>query len=467
MKTFIHEDFLLESETAKELYHDVAKELPIIDYHNHLPPKEIAENRKFENITQIWLDGDHYKWRAMRAFGIGETFITGFASDKAKFLKWAEMNPHTLRSPLFHWTQLELKRYFGIDELLTQVSAEHIYETTQELLQAPGYSVRGLLSKMKVEVVCTTDDPVDDLSHHQKFMSEDTNFKMLPAFRPDKAMDVSDTKALRIYVSQLEERIGTSIKDLDSYMEALKQRHDFFHETGCRLSDHGLRHIEAEDYSSSEVESTFSKLLESKSITKKEESKLRSFFLIEFARMDHKKGWVQQFHLGPIRNNNSRFFNKLGAEAGFDSIGDFKHAESLSKFLNRLDSSDQLAKTILYNVNPADNEVFATMAGNFNDGSVKGKMQWGSAWWYMDQLDGMKKQINTLSNVGLLSCFIGMLTDSRSFMSFPRHEYFRRLLCNILGNDVEKGLLPKDVMLLSKLVVDVCYDNAKQYFNFD
>lgn len=465
-KSFINEDFLLETDIAKELYHQVAKELPIIDYHNHLSPKEIAEDRQFENITQVWLEGDHYKWRAMRTFGIHEKFITGDASDKEKFLKWAETSPNTLRNPLFHWSQLELKRYFGIEGLLNPETAESIYEATSALLKTKGFSVLGLLSKMNVEVVCTTDDPLDDLAHHKKFAESSSKLKMLPTFRPDKAMNVSNAKAFREYVSKFEGISGREIQNLDSFMEAVQQRHNFFHEQGCRLSDHGLSVVDAEDFTSSDVELAFKKLLDSKSITPKEEKKLRSFIIVELGKMHHQKGWVQQFHLGPIRNNNSRLLNKIGEDAGCDSIGDYPQAEMLSKFLDSLDSSDQLAKTILYNVNPAQNEVFGTMAGNFNDGSVKGKVQWGSAWWFLDQLDGIEKQINTLSNVGLLSCFIGMLTDSRSFLSFPRHEYFRRLLCTILGNDVKKGHLPNDYNLLSKLVADVCYNNAKQYFNF-
>lgn len=467
MKPFIHEDFLLETEAAKELYHDYAKGLPIIDFHNHLPPKEIADDRKFENLTQIWLEGDHYKWRAMRAFGIEEHYITGTASDKEKFLKWAETCPNTLRNPLFHWTQLELKRYFEIDELLTPETANYIYETTKELLQSEEYSVRSLLRKMNVEVVCTTDDPIDDLKNHTSFSKEGDSFRMFPTFRADGILQVQNRETFQNYISKLDKISGVRINDLDSLIEAINQRHDFFHEQSCRLSDHGLSSIDKIDFSRKEVEEVFKKLIQKKNLTTKEEAQFRNFILLELGKMHHQKGWVQQFHLGPIRNNNSRFFNTIGPDTGFDSIGDTPQAEGLSKFLNALDSTNQLAKTILYNVNPAQNEVFATMAGNFNDGTIKGKVQWGSAWWFLDQLDGMEKQINTLSNVGLLSCFVGMLTDSRSFMSFPRHEYFRRLLCNILGKDIEKGHLPNDVPLLAKLVTDVCYQNAKQYFNFN
>ncbi len=466
MKPFINDDFLLDNEASKQLYHDFAKDLPIIDYHNHLPPKEIAEDRNFDNLTQIWLEGDHYKWRAMRAFGIDEHFITGSATDKEKFIKWAETCPNTLRNPLFHWSQLELKRYFGIDELLNSESADRIYETTQEQLRTKEFSVQALLSIMNVETVCTTDDPRDDLNYHVGFSSSDSKMKMLPSFRPDKAIEFKNEETSLKYITELAEVSRIEINDLDSFMDALMQRHDYFHSLGCRLSDLGLPYIEIEEFSELEVKSAFSKLLQSASLTETEIKKLRSFILLELAKMNHEKGWVQQLHLGPIRNNNSRLYNTIGPDTGFDSIGDYPQADGLSRFLDFLDSSNQLSKTILYNVNPAQNEVFATMAGNFNDGSIKGKVQWGSAWWFLDQLDGMEKQINTLSNMGLLSCFIGMLTDSRSFMSFPRHEYFRRLLCNILGKDIEKGHLPNDIPLLGKLVTDVCYTNAKNYFNF-
>lgn len=466
MSFFITEDFLLETDTAKELYHDHAAGLPIIDYHSHLPPGEIAENKMFQNITQVWLNEDHYKWRAMRTCGVSEEYITGSATDKEKFLKWAEVVPQTLRNPLYHWTHLELKRYFGIEKYLNSETADEVYEETLAKLNSSEYSTRALLEKMNVEVVCTTDDPIDSLAHHNKMSKEYTGFKMLPSFRPDKAILVSDPIRFRAYRLQLQEASGIRISDLDSYMEALLKRHDEFHEAGCRLSDHGLSRMEATDYTVDEVEFGFSRLLEGKKLNKTDESKLMSFFLYELAKMDHSKGWIQQYHIGALRNNNQRLLSTLGSDTGFDSIGDYPQAESLSKFLDTLDSSNELAKTILYNLNPSHNEVFATMAGNFNDGSVKGKMQWGSAWWFLDQLDGMEKQINALSNMGLLSGFIGMITDSRSFMSFPRHEYFRRLLCNMLGNDVKKGLLPNDIGLLSKLVTDISYTNAKQYFNF-
>lgn len=466
MKPFIHEDFLLETEVSKELYHNYAKKLPIIDFHNHLPPKEISEDRVFENLTQTWLEGDHYKWRAMRAYGIDEHYITGSASDREKFMKWAETSPNTLRNPLFHWTQLELKRYFGIDELLTPETANNIYDTTKELLQSEEYSVKALLSNMNVEVACTTDDPIDNLSHHYKLLNEDSSFKILPTFRADKLVGIHKEIEFGAYVEYLDQVSGIRITDVDSFIKAIKQRHEFFHEQGCRLSDVGLNVISWKDFTIQEVESSFKKLIQGLGLSSNEKAKFRSFLLLELGKMNYQKGWAQQLHLGPIRNNNTRFFERIGPDAGFDSIGDIPQAEGLSKFLDALDSTNQLAKTILYNVNPSQNEVFATMAGNFNDGTVKGKVQWGSAWWFLDQLDGMEKQINTLSNVGLLSCFVGMLTDSRSFMSFPRHEYFRRLLCNILGKDVEKGHLPNDTSLLAKLVNNVCYNNAKQYFNF-
>jgi len=463
---FIHPDFLLQNETAKVLYHNYAKDLPIIDYHCHLPAEDIAVDKNFDNITQIWLYGDHYKWRAMRTFGIEEKYITGNATDKEKFLKWAETVPATLRNPLYHWTHLELKRYFGINTLLNPDTAETIYEQTREMLRSGEFSTQKMISSHKVEVVCTTDDPIHDLRYHQKLRLLDTEFKMLPAFRPDKAMDLSDPVSFNEYVRKLEKVSEVEIISISTFLKALRERHDYFHALGCRLSDHGLNYMDAVPFKKSQTKYLFSKILEGKELKETEQAKVRSHILYELALMDPEKGWTQQFHLGALRNNNQRLARKLGADAGFDSIGDFSQAERMSGFLNKLDSTDQLAKTILYNLNPADNAVFATMAGNFNDGTVPGKIQWGAAWWFLDQLDGMTKQINTLSNLGLLSVFVGMLTDSRSFMSYPRHEYFRRLLCNIIGNDVKLGHLPDDEALLGKLVQDVCYYNAKNYFNF-
>ncbi len=467
MKGFLNENFLLDTETAIRLYHGHVKDLPIIDYHNHLPPDEIASDKIYNNITQVWLQGDHYKWRAMRAFGIDEKYITGDASDKDKFLKWAETVPHTLRNPLYHWTHLELQRYFGISKLLNPESAEEIYDQTSEQLQSKEFSAVGLLKKMKVEVVCTTDDPIDNLTYHQQIRERNSSLKVLPTFRPDKAMDFSDQETFQAYLKKLVNLTGIEISSFEQYMSALSARHDYFHSLSCRLSDHGLSHLEAEEVSSDLAASLFSKILNGTSLNNLEQSQLRSAFLLAIAKLNHDKGWVQQFHLGALRNNNQRMLRELGPDTGFDSIGDFIQAQQMSRFFDRLDNTNQLAKTITYNLNPSDNEVFAAMMGNYNDGTVRGKMQYGAAWWFLDQLDGMEKQINALSNIGLLSCSVGMLTDSRSFLSFPRHEYFRRLLCNIIGRDIENGLIPNDEKMTAEMVRNICYFNAVSYFNFD
>ncbi|PRD53724.1 glucuronate isomerase [Sphingobacterium gobiense] len=466
MKAFLDDNFLLNSKTAETLYHQFSKSLPIIDYHNHLIPEQIVNDTQFENISQVWLNGDHYKWRAMRANGVNEKYITGDASDKEKFLKWAETVPYTLRNPLYHWTHLELQRYFGIKDLLSPKTAEKIYEETAAKLAEPGYSVRGLLKMMNVEVVCTTDDPIDSLNFHQQFAQENESFKMLPAFRPDKAMNADDVEALNTYIDQVEAVTNTSIGSYAAYLDALKTRHDFFAENGCSVSDHGLEQIYAEDYTDQEIALIFEKIRAKQVLTLSENLKFKSAMLVQFAEWDHEKGWVQQYHLGALRNNNARMLRLNGPDTGWDSIGDFSQARALSKFLNRLDNQDKLTKTILYNLNPADNELIATMIGNFNDGSIKGKIQFGSAWWFLDQKDGMTKQLNALSNMGLLSRLVGMLTDSRSFLSFPRHEYFRRLVCDIFGEDVEKGELPNDIEWIGEMVSDISYHNAKEYFNF-
>ncbi|HMR20070.1 MAG TPA: glucuronate isomerase [Sphingobacterium sp.] len=466
MKPFLDDNFLLQTKTAQELYHNYSKHLPIIDYHNHLIPEQIANDSSFENISQVWLNGDHYKWRAMRTNGVNEKYITGDASDKDKFLKWAETVPYTLRNPLYHWTHLELQRYFGITDILSPKTAEKIYDLTAEKLAQPQYAVRGLLKMMNVEVVCTTDDPIDDLHYHQQFAKEKESFRMLPAFRPDKAMHADDIKALNKYIDQVEAVTNTSIGSFPEYLSALKSRHDFFAENGCSVSDHGLEQIYAEDYTEQEIAVIFQKIRANQEISYQENLKFKSAMLVYFAEWDHEKGWVQQYHLGALRNNNARMLRVNGPDTGWDSIGDFSQARALSKFLNRLDNEDKLTKTILYNLNPADNELIATMIGNFNDGSVRGKIQFGSAWWFLDQKDGMTKQINALSNMGLLSRLVGMLTDSRSFLSFPRHEYFRRLLCDIFGQDVENGELPNDAEWIGKIVGDISYHNAKEYFSF-
>jgi len=461
---FITEDFLLQNEFAKKLYHGFAEDLPIIDYHNHLPPNEIAQNRVFENISQAWLAGDHYKWRAMRALGINEKYITGKASDKEKFLKWAETVPYTVRNPLYHWTHLELKRYFGIDELLTPDNAEAIYEVTSGKLQTPAYHTQGLLQQKKVEYLCTTDDPTDSLEHHQHIADNKISPRTYPTFRPDKAYAVENGDTYLEFLTALESVTNSTINTYDNLIAALEQRVDYFHATGCRLADHGLEQLYYFDTAEVNFDDIFKKIVSKKALSTKEIEVFKSTTLLLLSRMYHSRGWVQQFHLGPIRNNNKRLLNDLGPDTGFDSIGDFSQARALSGFLNDLDGTDQLAKTILYNLNPAQNEVFATMAGNFNDGTVRGKVQYGSAWWFLDQKDGMEKQLNTLSNMGLLSCFVGMLTDSRSFLSFTRHEYFRRILCNLIGTDVTNGELPADEKWLGKIVSDICYHNAKAYF---
>ncbi|MGE8244330.1 MAG: glucuronate isomerase, partial [Sphingobacterium sp.] len=417
MKAFLDENFLLNNKTAEELYHNYSKDLPIIDYHNHLIPEQIANDIKFDNISQAWLHGDHYKWRAMRANGVNERYITGDASDEEKFIKWAETVPYTLRNPLHHWTHLELQRYFGITDLLSPKTASKIYADTQAKLQQDSHSVRGLLRMMNVEVVCTTDDPIDSLQYHQQFAQEKESFKMLPAFRPDKAMNTDNIAALNRYIDELERVSNRQITDLQDYLNALKSRHDFFAANGCKVSDHGLEQIYAEDYTEQEIKDIFDKIRSKKEISPIENLKFKSAMLIYFAEWDYEKGWVQQYHIGPLRNNNARMHRLIGPDTGWDSIGDFSQGRALSKFLNKLDNENKLTKTILYNLNPADNELFATMIGNFNDGSVKGKIQFGSAWWFLDQKDGMTKQINTLSNMGLLSRFVGMLTDSRSFLS--------------------------------------------------
>jgi len=467
VKKFIDENFLLNTKTAETLYHSYAKDMPVIDYHCHLPPDQIAADKNFENLTQVWLYGDHYKWRAMRANGISEDYITGkTTSDWEKFEKWAETVPYTLRNPLYHWTHLELQRYFDVYDILSPATARKIYDECTAKLQTPEYSVKNLLRKMKVTTVATTDDPLDSLEHHQKIKADAFEISILPAFRPDKAMNADDLPALQDYISKLAALTGQEIATYDAYLSALKARHDYFAENGCQVSDHGLEQMYAEDYTDAEINGIFLKIVANAALTPEEALKFKSAMLHQFAIWDHEKGWVQQYHLGALRNNNARMLRELGPDTGLDSIGDFKQSEALSKFMNRLDSTNQLTKTILYNLNPADNELMATMIGNFNDGTVAGKIQFGSGWWFLDQKDGMTRQINALSNLGLLSRFVGMLTDSRSFLSFPRHEYFRRLLCNLLGDDVENGELPDDIEWIGKIVQDICYNNAKTYFKF-
>jgi glucuronate isomerase len=466
MKKFLDENFLLETETAKNLYNNFAKGMPIIDYHCHLPVEQIANDINFENLTQIWLYGDHYKWRAMRTNGVDESYCTGSKSDFEKFEKWAETVPYTLRNPLYHWTHLELQRYFDVHEILNPESAKRIYDECTKKLQTKEYSVRNLLRKMNVKVVCTTDDPTDSLEHHQKIKEEGFEIKVLPAFRPDKAMNVDDATTFNNYAKKLETVSGVSVTSFQSYLDALKQRHDFFASMGCSVSDHGLEYIFAEDYSDDEINSIFNKIRSGSHVSQEENLKFKSAMLYTFAIWDREKGWVQQYHIGAFRNNNVRKLRQSGPDTGWDSIGDFPQGKSLAKFLGRLDSENKLTKTILYNLNPSDNEVVASMAGNFNDGTTPGKIQFGSAWWFLDQKDGMTKQMNALSNMGLLSRFVGMITDSRSFLSYPRHEYFRRILCNLFGGEIENGELSNDIDWTGKIIQDICYKNASNYFRW-
>ncbi len=468
MKPFLDEDFLLESEVACDLYHRVAEPLPIIDYHCHLSPDLIAADHRFRSITEIWLDGDHYKWRAMRANGVPERCCTGDASDWEKFEAWARTLPDAMRSPLYHWTHMELRRPFGIDQRLSPSNAREIFDRCNERLGDEGFSTQGLLRSFRVAVVCTTDDPADSLDAHRRLAARpDPETRVYPTWRPDKAFAVEDVGAWNAWAGRLEQASGIEVGDsLERFLEALEKRHAFFHEAGCRASDHGLETLPAEPWTDGELATSFQRLRAGQVLDAGAAFRVKSALVHRLALLDHARGWVQQFHLGALRNNNTRQRRLLGPDTGFDSIGDFEIARGLSRFLDRLDETNQLAKTILYNLNPRDNAVVATMVGNFQDGSVPGKMQYGSGWWFLDQLDGMTAQMNTLSNMGLLSRFVGMVTDSRSFLSYSRHEYFRRLLCNLLGEDVRRGLLPDDRSTLAGMVEDVCFFNARDYFGF-
>lgn len=468
MKNFMDENFLLQTETAQKLYHEHAAKMPIIDYHCHLIPQMVAEDHKFRSLTEIWLGGDHYKWRAMRSNGVAEKYCTGTdTTDWEKFEKWAETVPYTFRNPLYGWTHLELKTAFGIDKVLNPKTAHEIYEECNEKLKQPEYSARGMMRRYHVETVCTTDDPVDSLEWHKMTRESGFEIKMIPAWRPDKAMAVENAQNFRAYIEKLAEVSGVNICKFQDVIDALQKRHDFFAENGCRLSDHGIEEFYAEDYTDAEIETIFNKVYGGTELTHEEILKFKSAMMVKFAEMDHASGWAQQFHYGAIRDNNSRMFRLLGPDTGFDSIGQFNTAKAMSKFLNRLASEEKLTKTIIYNLNPADNEVVATMLGNFQDGTCPGKIQWGSGWWFLDQKDGMEKQMNALSLLGLLSRFVGMLTDSRSFLSYPRHEYFRRVLCNLVGRDVENGEIPVSEMeRVNQMIEDISYYNAKNYFNF-
>ncbi len=464
MKTFLSEDFLLQTETAKRLYFDFAKDMPVIDYHNHLPPDQIASNHTFTGITDIWLKGDHYKWRAMRANGVSEDLITGDADDWTKFKVWAETVPYTMRNPLYHWTHMELRNPFGITEVLNGSNAAKVYEACNA--QMPKYTTQALLKHFNVHALCTTDDPCDTLEHHQAIHQQGFAVKVLPTFRPDKAMAVEDPAGFRAYLQKLGAAADVDINSYSALLQALKKRHDYFHANGGRLSDHGLSFFLYADFTEAALEAAFKELMAGRKLDEATAAMFKSATLHFICTWNHEKGWAQQFHAGAIRNNNSRLLLRLGADAGVDSIGDWPMAEAMSRFFDHLDKEGKLAKTVVYNLNPSHNEVYATMVGNFQDGSVAGKMQFGSGWWFLDQKDGMEKQMNTLSNMGLLSRFVGMLTDSRSFLSYSRHEYFRRILCNLIGNDVENGELPTDIPWLGKMVQDICYNNAKAYFDF-
>tara|TARA_R110002049_G_scaffold309233_1_gene518969 strand:+ start:2717 stop:4117 length:1401 start_codon:yes stop_codon:yes gene_type:complete len=463
-KTFITDNFLLNSKTAQILYHQYAKELPIIDYHNHLSPKQIAENKPIRNITEAWLGGDHYKWRGMRANGIDEQFITGSSSLEEKFGKWAETVPYTLRNPLFHWTQLELKRYFDIDDILQPSTAKAIYDKANRVLE--NKTPAQLLEDMKIEVVCTTDDPTDNLQYHKQIEKGNFRTKVLPTFRSDELFFISEPKYLK-YLEKLSDCVEFPITQYSDLLKAIDTRIAYFSENGCKLSDFGVggAHF-IETFTQKEVETIFGKCLKGEILSTLEINKYKSAIFIHLGQKYHKYNWVQQYHLGPIRNNNTRLVEQIGLDAGCDSIGDYPMADFMSKLFNALNSTNQLAKTITYNLNPSQNEVFATMMGNFN-ADIPGKMQWGSGWWFLDQKEGMEKQLNTLSNMGLLSRFVGMLTDSRSFLSFPRHEYFRRILCDLLAEDINKGLVPNDMDFIGKMVQDICYYNAVNYFDFN
>ncbi len=471
MKTFITDDFLLHSDVARELYHDHAKLQPIYDFHSHLPPRQIAENHTFADLTEIWLAGDHYKWRAMRWNGVPEKFCTGDATPWEKFLAFARTVPHTVRNPLYHWTHLELERYFGIRELLDETTAKSIWERANEQLK--NMPVQEILRRFNVVVSCTTDDPVSELAEHRRIRDEGKlSTRVYPTFRPDGALNVSDMIAFNSWVEKLAKVSGIACKNFDEFLAALRQRHDFFHEMGGRLSDHGLNALSdgglgACDWEGTKDEAakTFSDLRAGKRPPHAGlEENFRAYMMLFFGCLDAERGWTKQLHLGAIRNNNTKIMAAVGADAGADSIGDFCQAEGLSRYLNMLSRADKLPKMVLYNLNPADNYIFAAMAGNFQDGSIPGKIQFGSGWWFLDQKEAMEWQINALSNIGLLSRFVGMLTDSRSFLSFPRHEYFRRVLCNLIGRDVVNGELPHDMKLLGGMVENICFNNARDFF---
>lgn len=459
---FIHDDFLLESAAARRLYHQHAAAEPILDYHCHLSPKHVAENRRFNNLFEIWLEGDHYKWRAMRANGVDERLVTGGADPYDKFLAWARTVPATLRNPLYHWTHLELARYFGIDELLDESTADMVWQRANEQLAGEALRAHGILGKFGVVAVCTTDDPTDDLEYHRQIAASGLKTKVFPTFRPDKALLASQPDLFNDWVGKLAAAANIDISSFQDFLDALQQRHDYFHSLGGRLSDHGLNVCYADPCTQDEASAIFEEARSCQPASPEEHRKFASFLMLYFGRLDAGKGWTKQLHLGARRNNNSRMFAQLGPDTGFDSIGDLPQIDALGDYLDLLDSENALPKMVIYNLNPADNYAIATMVGNFQDGRIAGKIQFGSGWWFLDQKEAMEWQMNALSNCGLLSRFVGMLTDSRSFMSYPRHEYFRRTLCNLLGSDVEKGLLPDSDELLAPLVQGICHGNARE-----
>jgi glucuronate isomerase len=465
--SFITEDFLLHTPTAKRLYHEFAADQPIIDYHNHLIPREIAENRQFQNLFEIWLAGDHYKWRAMRANGCSEKYVTGDATPREKFMAWANTVPNTVRNPLYHWTHLELKRYFGIDELLNGDSAPRIWDLTSEMLATPDLRVHSILARFKVLALCTTDDPADDLALHESIAKSGLNTRVYPAFRPDKALGVNDATAFNQWVDRLASAANVEIGTLQDFEEAIDKRHEFFHQHGARLSDHGLNHCFADFPTKAEAAAIFAKARSGHSAGEEEHNKFAAHMMLFFGKLDAKRGWTKQIHLGALRSVSKTGLRKLGPDTGFDSMGDFPQAEAVGAYMNRLEEDGALPKMILYNNNPVDNYPLATMVGNFQDGITPGKMQFGSGWWFLDTKEGIELQLNALSNVGLLSRFVGMLTDSRSMMSFPRHEYFRRVLCNLIGRDIENGEIPNDDSLVRPLIENICINNAKNYLGLE
>ena len=466
-KPFIHENFLLQSEIAQHLFHDHAKKLPIIDYHCHLNPQEVASDHKFRSITELWLGGDHYKWRALRTNGVAEKFITGDASDWDKFQKWAETMPYCMRNPLYHWTHLELKTCFGIDKVLNPDTAKEIYDECNEKLASTEFSARNLMLHYNVEAVCTTDDPIDSLEFHKQIKQSGFKVKVLPTWRPDMAMTVENPAAYRDYIDKLAKVSGVSINCFDDIVKALLVRHKYFEEQGCRLSDHGMEEFYADDFTAKELDEIFSKVYSGTTLTESEIRKFKSAMMLEFGKMDADTGWTQQFHYGVIRNQNTKMFKLIGKDTGFDSMAQVMTAKAMNRYLDRLNSMDKLTTTTISNLNPSDFEMVGTTIGYFQDGSVPGKIQLGAGWWFLDQKNGMEQQMQVLSMLGLLSRFVGMLTDSRSFVSYARHEYFRRILCNLIGNDVVNGEIPASEMpRIEQMIEDIAYFNAKKFFNF-